>query len=277
MPAKRELTYAYFDAHTHLDGETEEFFSMLDARGMAVAASLSWPCAFPQSVSDHAGSDHVFFTVGIHPWNADRADFSEMERAFAEMIAEMMQEGVSLPAGTGLRRAPRRIRAIGEIGMDSVWRDIPLDVQRRLFLRQLDWAEEVGLPVVLHTKGCEEEIAELLRPYSGPFLLHWYSCPVIFSAYREKDCFFTVGPDVTTNGAVQNVIRTVPMDRLMVETDGRDAVEWATGTRVAEARIPDILDGLTERVAALKNLPRQDVRRAVVRNALRFYNIRGEA
>ncbi|MDR2156959.1 MAG: TatD family hydrolase [Clostridiales Family XIII bacterium] len=276
----RNPVYAYFDAHTHLREETPDFFAMLAANKMAVAASVSRPFTLPETLAEHLGAGRIFLTAGIHPWDAADADVHSLERVIkgAKGTDDAPPDAIgSHPTADlaygALGEHRSAIRAVGEIGMDSVWCDVPPDVQRKCFLRQLDLAEETGLPVVLHTKGCEEEIAALIQPYSGPFLVHWYSAPTLFPGYSEKDCFFTVGPDVAVNAAVQNIARAIPADRLMTETDGREAVAWATGRRVTAEQLPAVLDGVTECIADLQNLPVQDVRRLAVQNACAFYHI----
>jgi TatD DNase family protein len=257
--------YIRFDAHTHADDETPDFFSMQAANGTAIAVSLSWPIAHAHAALRQAASNRIFFTVGIHPWHADQGDPAALKRAFDGARRELI---VRSETG-GARRLS--VSAVGEIGMDNVWCDVPLEIQREVFLQQLDWAQEAGLPVVLHTKGLEAEIATRIRPYKGPFLVHWYSCPHICEGFAEKDCFFSVGPDIATNRAVRRLVRATPMDRLMVETDGRQAVEWATGSRVAPEQLSEVLDDIADRIAILKGLPARDVRKAVVRNSLSFY------
>jgi TatD DNase family protein len=258
-------TYEYFDAHTHLPKDWPEFFSMLTVNSMAVAASISWPFELPAEALKSLEANRIFLTLGIHPWDADRADFLALEGIIKSSLRETSMSTFGQSKTT--------ICALGEIGMDSLWCDVPLGLQRKLFLRQLDLAEETGLPVVLHTKGCEEEIAALIQPYSGPFLVHWYSAPTIFSGYLEKNCFFTVGPDAATNQAVQNIARLMALERLMVETDGLEAITWATGQKVTAPQIPAVLDRLIELIAAWRNLSTPDVGRFMVQNADTFYGL----
>ena len=103
-------------------------------------------------------------------------------------------------------------------------------MQREVFERQLEIASEGGKPVVLHVKGMEREAAER-DPAGIPAgtWVHWYSDLEWLDLYLEQDCYFSVGPDVAVNPAVQQVARRADLSRLLVETDGFGAVRWALG------------------------------------------------
>ena len=83
----------------------------------------------------------LLLSFGIHPWYADQHLTEEMPEAYSECDY------------------------IGEIGMDSVWCDIPLDIQQKRLEEQLQIAADLKKPVLLHTKGQEKRIAELLRGF----------------------------------------------------------------------------------------------------------------
>ena len=80
----------------------------------------------------------LFYSCGVHPWNASLDTFESM-----------------LPL---LKKAP----IIGEIGMDSVWCDLDLNIQKEVFEKQLQLAYALNKPVILHTKGQEKTILEFV-------------------------------------------------------------------------------------------------------------------
>lgn len=120
-----------------------------------------------------------------------------------------------------------KCQVIGEIGMDSLWCNVPLKRQKEVLEKQLQIAAEWKKPVVLHTKDQEREILELIRKYPNTYLVHWYSADHDLDGYLDLDCYFPVGPDVIWNPAVQQVAKRVPENRILLETDGMDAVKWA--------------------------------------------------
>ena len=192
------------DAHGHVGDEAERqerrqsgILSLICASTPSEAEQLFCHCLEPESESC------LVPACGIHPWYADRYDLKDMK--------------------PWILRCP----AVGEIGMDCVWCRVPLNIQEQKFRQQLELAAETGKPVILHTKGQEKEVADAIRQYPNRYLVHWYSCERHLEDYLDLDCWFSVGPDVWWNRAVQRVAETVPIDRLLVETDGLGAVKWA--------------------------------------------------
>lgn len=164
-------------------------------------------------------------SAGIHPWKADVTPWTEMEPI--------------------LRAAP----VVGEIGLDSVWCDVDMDVQRRVFHRQLALAAEWEKPVILHTKGMEREVLDTIRHYPNRYLVHWYSCEEYLQEYVDLGCWFTVGPDVG-----RAVARSVPLERLLMESDGLEAVAWAKGREVVASEYPQIMIRILRETADLRHM-----------------------
>lgn len=149
----------------------------------------------------------LLYSVGVHPWDADRIRLKEMEGLLEE--------------------AP----VIGEIGMDNVWCDTDLSVQRDVFVAQIQFAARHGKPVILHTKGMEREILDIIRQYPNTYIVHWYSAMEYLQEYDAVASYFTVGPSVGTDPAVTQLAEKVSMEKLLMESDGLDAIEWAVGNR----------------------------------------------
>lgn len=179
----------------------------------------------------------------LHPWYAEKYAVTDM-----------------LPY---IEKCP----VLGEIGLDSVWTDADMDAQRKVFHQQLDLARQLNKPVVLHTKGMEREIAGALRPYGMRKLIHWYSCEEFLDMYIEQGCWFTVGPDFAVNPAVRQVLERVPLGRLLTETDGMDAVEWALGRRVSPE---EILRAELAAIANAKKISSDEAEKIVYSNFMSF-------
>ena len=228
------------DAHAHLGDELERSVrlenniqTMLCATEPVAAQKVQALCA------QHSIFDGCY---GLHPWYSAAHSVKDMRPYYA----------------TGC--------AVGEIGMDSVWCDVPLETQRSAFLAQLKIAQELMLPVVLHTKGCEEEIARHIRGLKVPVLVHWYSCEEYLDEYLSEDCYFTLGPDLETNPAVRQIAQRAPLNRLLVETDGLSAVRWALDREVPAHRLPGVLTGSLQALAEIKNIAPQEAARQVYTN-----------
>lgn len=187
------------DAHTHI-GSEQELSMRCDSK------ILSLVCASEPSEAEMLLSrphSCIIPTAGIHPWHAGDLSLDEMVKWLS-----------AFPV-------------IGEIGMDSVWCNTPLPIQRKIFCSQLELAAQQKKPVILHTKGQEKEIASIIREYPGRYLVHWYSCSDYLEKYLDLDCYFSIGPDVWWNPAVRAVAKKAPLNRILIETDGMSAVKWA--------------------------------------------------
>lgn len=231
-----------FDAHTHLERNAapprEERFYQL------AVASTPEDCAFLETMARN--DSRLYFACGLHPWHS------------ADRSVESLLPWFS------------RCHAIGEIGMDSVWCEVDLEVQRQVFRTQLALAEAWEKPIVLHTKGCEGEVLEEISGFSHSILVHWYSSPDFVLDYLKKGCYFTVGPDLSQNQAVQALVDAVPLERLMLESDGAGGISWAQGREVPPEEIPTFLKNQVLLLAERKGLRLQVVEEALYSNSVRF-------
>lgn len=235
-----------FDAHAHVHSVKETVLRQkLGIRTMISAGN-------PEQAKKAFETAEIYpvhtVTAGLHPWYT------------AAFSPETMR--------TYMARTP----VIGEIGMDSVWCDVPLDAQRKAFIYQLDMAREMKKPVVLHTKGCESEIARIIGKYDVPFIVHWYSGEETeLKPYLEKDCYFTIGPSVGVDPLVQNVARMVPANRILFETDGMDAVSWAIGETPVED-LSKVLENSVRIASAIRGCTAAELCEHANRNYFRLIN-----
>lgn len=153
-----------------------------------------------------AKHEGVFALVGTHPEYA--AAYGEQEeRVYAE-----------------LSRAPKVV-GIGEIGLDYYYETPPREVQKRAFVAQLELAHSLAMPVSLHIRDAYGDLLSILKEHpswvADGMLMHCYSGSAEFVAQLAKyDAYFAFGGAVTfKNAKKQDVIRAVPTDRLLVETD----------------------------------------------------------
>ncbi|MDD4564526.1 MAG: TatD family hydrolase [Eubacteriales bacterium] len=232
------------DAHLHITQRDVEdgilnIMDEMDYYGLTAGTNPP-DCAWIASLAQR--QKHIIPTFGLHPWYADQYELKDM------MI---YLQSCSI---------------IGEIGMDSVWCYTDLDTQRKVFLAQMDIAQERGCPVILHTKGQEKEIGEIISDYSIPIIIHWYSSQKYLDLYLKRDCYFTVGPDVLKNKAVQHVVKDVALNRLFVETDGTNAIEWAIGRAVSPRKLPEILLRSIDCISNLKGIDADIVQKEIRKN-----------
>ena len=149
----------------------------------------------------------LFATAGVHPHHA--ADLTDA--AFVELLA--------------LAREPAVV-AVGECGLDYFRDFSPRDVQRRAFARQLEIAAATGKPVFLHQRDAHDDFFAILREHRALFSAGVAHC---FTAGElERDAYLDLGLGIGITGWINDerrglqlreVVRGIPADRLMIETD----------------------------------------------------------
>ena len=204
------------DSHCHLAGE--EFAPDLPeviarARAAGVTGALVILSAGEQAEASQAVRVRQLwpaaeFAVGIHPHRAG-SHAGDPERAMAMV-------GKALTAHEAI--------ALGEIGLDYHYAFAPRDVQQGIFRQQIDLARERGLPIAVHTREATEHTFDLLREHASGIttVFHCFSGGAeMAAAALELGAWLSFAGIVTFPKALdlQEVARTVPPDRFLVETD----------------------------------------------------------
>lgn len=203
------------DAHLHIkDVSFLNEMKAQDVSGIMNVASLEEYGAF---LSYQAVWSKLYFSAGIHPWNVEYTQWEDMLKVMDQALF------------------------IGEIGLDNVWCDVDTNKQMDVFERSLVYAFEHHKPVILHVKGMEKEALPLLKRYPNTYMVHWYSCEDYLQDYMDLDCYFTIGPSLYKDQAVEQVAKFVPLQRLLIESDGLDALTWCEERPIACWEYPIIL------------------------------------
>ena len=164
---------------------------------------------------------------------------------------------------------------IGEIGLDYYWvKDEPTrELQRRIFIHQLDLARQLHLPVCIHDRDAHADTLAILKKEGQgiPTVLHCYSGSVEMAReFLKIGCYLgTDGPLTFKNASkLLNVIREMPLDRLLVETD---APYMAPVPMRGKRNEPAFVRFIAEKVAELRSMTLADVARATTTNAETIY------
>lgn len=207
--------------------------------------------------------DGVFAAVGVHPNSTgefDEATLSEIE---------------------ALSHKPKVI-AIGEIGLDYYWDKSPKDKQRTAFEAQLALAAKHELPVIIHNREASADVIAVLESWATtlpdslkarPGVLHSFSASQDIADRALAIGFYLgfTGP-ITFKKAeeLRHIARTVPLERILVETDGPFLTpEPYRGKRNKPEYIPYIVD----RLAGLKGIPTDEMAETTTKNAVRLFNL----
>jgi TatD DNase family protein len=173
----------------------------------------------------------------------------------------------------GLAR-DKRIVAIGEIGLDFHYDHSPREAQRDAFRRQVRLARDVGLPVIIHTREADGETADLLEQEGAQEtggVIHCFT-----GGHELARRALALGFYVSFSGilafpraeVIQEVARTVPLDRLLVETD---APFLAPPPHRGKRNEPAFVVEVARKVAALRGIPLEEVGRASLANFHRLF------
>jgi TatD DNase family protein len=253
------------DSHAHLDdsdfdADREQVLARARQGGVEIVVNVGANLeSSRRSVALAESYPFIYATVGVHPHDALRLD------------------AATLAVLRDLALGPRVV-AIGEIGLDY-YRDLsPRDAQRAAFERQLELAEELDLPVVVHDRDAHDDVvAVLARHGRSPGrlrgVLHCFSGDVDLAA-RVVDWGWYIGVDgpVTFQNARQlpDVVRSVPLSRLLLETDSPYLTPHPYRGRRNE---PAYLVWVAETVAKLKGVSLAELERVTSENARALFRL----
>lgn len=151
--------------------------------------------------------DDIWCTVGVHPHEA---------KDYAELTASVLVDLAAL----------KKVVGIGECGLDFHYDLGPRETQADVFRQHIEAARRTDLPVVIHTRQADEVMADILETEMAHapfrFLMHCYtSGPQLAARAAEMGAWFSVSGIATFKAAedVREVIRAMPADRIIVETD----------------------------------------------------------
>jgi TatD DNase family protein len=174
--------------------------------------------------------------IGLMLTICDRVSAFDAVREIADTHADIWcsigthpheaKENLTLSVNDLTDRATGRVVGIGETGLDYFYDHSPRDSQRAIFVIHIKAAQLTGLPLIVHSRDADDEMAEILEEEyaKGPFkiLLHCYtSGPDLARRAAALGAVFSVSGIATFKAAeaVRAVIRDMPADRIIVETD----------------------------------------------------------
>ena len=184
--------------------------------------------------------DDVYITLGIHPECVDDS-YEELE--------SIINNNVDNP----------KFIAIGEIGLDYHYEGYDRDKQIELLDKQLTLAEKINKPVVIHCRDAFNDMIELLRKHNNRGVIHCFEGTLDeYKQYEELGYYIGVDGNVTfKNSKTRDVIKDIPMDRILLETDSPYLTpEPYRGT----PNNPSYILNIAEYIANLKNIDINDVK-----------------
>lgn len=252
------------DTHTHLNDAKfadDEADAVARARAAGVTRLINMGDTLESSaqaiVLAHA-YDGLYAGIGIHPEEA-----RPLTAADDEQLTAWAQD--------------ERVVCIGEIGLDYYWvKDEPTrDLQRRMFIHQLDLARQLHLPVCIHDRDAHADTLAILKKEGQgiPAVLHCYSGSVEMAReFLKLGCYLGVDGPLTFKNAAKTVkvVREMPLERLLVETD---APYMAPVPMRGRRNEPAFVRFVAEKVAEVRGLTLADIARQTTANACAVYGL----
>lgn len=251
-----------FDTHAHMDDrafdqDRDSLLSRLPEEGIALLMNPGCSLASSQAaVSLSNQYSYIYAAVGSHPDAADEVNDGVLEQYRA------------------LCRDNPKVKAIGEIGLDYHYEDIPRDIQKRAFRAQMGLARELGLPVIVHEREAHEDgmkIAAEFPSVTGVF--HCYSGSLEMAKWLiERGWYIGFGGVLTFKNARKalEVAGNIPLERIVLETDcPYMAPEPFRGRR----NDPGKLYRVAEKLAQLRGMTVEEVQAITLENGKALYRI----
>ena len=255
----------FVDAHVHLSdkeyaGDIDEIIA--EAKDSNVVALVSNSMNYETSVGSLRLAETyprmVYAALGIHPWNVKALTEDDLQQMLG-LISTQKQN--------------KALVAIGEIGLDYKYTKI-WDKQLMLFDNMLKLAENLDLPVIIHSRGTTAQIVEMLPSYNlRKVLLHWFSRPVsALTKAVKRGYYITEGAPTAYSNGIRDVVRRTPLTNLLTETDGpvRFYKSPFKGKRTTPAFIPTVVKAIAE----VKSMDVEDVAAQIIKNFEEFFGVK---
>ncbi len=198
-----------FDTHAHYDDEKfdsdrSELLSTLPTLGVdRIITQGTNAETSRQNILLAEKYDYIYATVGVHPECLDTLKDDTFEQ-----IAAWTQHP--------------KVVAIGEIGLDYYYEEIPRDLQKRVFEKQLILSKELNMPVTVHDREAHGDTLDFLKKYKPKGIVHCFSGSVEMAREIVKlGMYIGIGGVITFKNARKTVevVQSLPLERLVLETD----------------------------------------------------------
>lgn len=252
-----------FDTHAHYDDDAfcedrdnllGEIFSSgiccitdvgasMESSKNAVELSKKWP--------------QIYAAVGVHPDST-----KDMTENDIETLRALTKE--------------KKVVAIGEIGLDYYWDNSPRDIQKKWFLRQLELAREVNLPVIIHSREAAKDTMDIMKEAvkaGNTGVIHCYSYSVpMAKEYIDMGFFIGIGGVLTFKNArvIKEVAAEIPLSSIVLETDSPYLAPVPhRGKRNNSLYLKEVVKQLAE----IKQVSEETVEKITLANAKKLYRL----
>ena len=251
------------DTHCHLDDERydDDIEQVLENAKRKGVEKFVIPGADPQTLQRAVDLvekyENVYFSVGVHPYDACHYDKTYLE---------------------GFVTHPKCV-AIGECGLDYFRLPESQDeinaekeLQKKVFIDQILWAKELKKPLIVHVRESSADCLALLDEYAGEEggVLHCYNADESLLKLAKKNFYYGIGGVLTFKNARKliNVYPKIPQDKLVIETD---APYLTPHPHRGERNEPSYTTFVADKMAELSSLSREEIEKLSTQNAEKLF------
>lgn len=251
-----------FDSHAHIDDEKfdadrDEVIARTFENGVVGFVNVgACMASSARSIALAEKYEKIYAAVGIHPHDAENALESDYDK-----LAAWSKHN--------------KVVGIGEIGLDYYYDLSPRDVQQNVFIRQIDVARQMDMPIIIHDRDAHGDILEILKKEAKGItgILHCFSGSLEMAKEIIKLGFYIsiAGPVTFKNAAkLPEIVANVPLERLLIETDCPYLTPHPYRGKRNE---PAYVKLVAEQVAGLRGIEFSALAKATCENAKRIFKI----
>jgi TatD DNase family protein len=252
-----------FDTHAHLDDDRfdedrKQVIEQCKAEGVELilnaASNLNTSLKSIELAKEY---DFIYAAVGVHPHDAKSMDSKTID---------VLRDLAANP----------KVKAIGEIGLDYHYDFSPRDVQKQMFMMQIDLAKQLKLPIIVHDRESHGDIMDIFNKMNVKDMggvLHSFSGSVEMARECVKLGFYlSISGPLTFKNNVKTVevVREIPLDMLLIETDS----PYLSPTPYRGQRnYPGYVRYVAEKIAEIKGLSFEEVAKKTLENGKKLFDI----
>ena len=279
----------FFDSHTHLnlaafDSDRDLILKRYLKEGIFLVNVGTCYQTSKKAIAIAEEYQNCWASVGLHPAHTfpkpisqlDQNEFNNRDNSQDVLKGEECDFKFE-----DLIQKNKKIVAIGECGLDySYLKDSPREKQKefkirqeREFRKQIKIAQKYNLPLILHLRDLYQEALAILKEnnYSGKAVFHFFTGTIEQAQYILGQGFYLGFSGVITYGnKLDEIIKSLPLEKILIETDAPYVAPIPyRGKRNEPAYVIEV----AKKIANIKNLSLEEIKRQTFQNALRFFSI----
>jgi TatD DNase family protein len=240
-------------AHLHTVEDLEKTLGEAYQAGVRKIMAVSWDTAsYEKTCTIKSDLVKIYPALGIHPWNSTMG-LNELEKALGKL---------------------KNARFVGEIGLDRVYSKDPKEhaAQLKIFAAFLEACKGTDKVLNIHSAGAEEQVVAMLQTYEMKHVnMHWFDAaeqgkPLkLVPKLVDLGYYFSITPGVVTSDNMRELVRMVPLENLLTETDTHPLVKYG-----GVPSSPKMVKTSVEGIASVKNRTVDEVENTIAQNFARL-------